>query len=108
MDIAVRESRFDLVPFIFAHQAVINKNTGKLLAHGTGKQRGCDRAVNAARKCKQYLAAADFMTERINSCPRIIAHGPVAHSAAHFIKKVTQHRNTIFRMKHLGVHLKTI
>ena len=72
----------DRIDEFFAHEAVVNKDAGQLIADGLCHERCGNGGVDAAGERQQRLAGADLFADRLNCILPVVGHRPVAVGAA--------------------------
>ena len=99
--------RDDLFAFAFAHQPVINIDTGQLRADRLVDQDGRDRAVNAARQRADDTFVADLRADLRDGLFAVGAHCPVAGKPGKPHEVLIEFR-ALWGVVHLGVELHRI
>ena len=104
----VLECRFDQSPFILSQQAVVDKDAGQAIADGAGEQGRHDRRINATTETADHTAFPDKIGQQRTLCLHEIGHPPRAAAATHFVEKVAEQVDAMWRMSHFWVELQTV
>ena len=97
-----------LIALILAQQAVIYKDTGQLIAHGTLQKGSRHGAVHAAGQRQQHPSVADLTAALRHSLLQIGRHSPLRGKAADGIQEVLQDLGAVLRMQYLGMELHAV
>ena len=98
IDVTVAEYSFDFIAFVFAHQTMVNKDAGQLVADCFGEQFCNNRAVYTAGQSQQNFAVSTFSRTCAIAGVAVILHAPVANCAADIVKEVAQHLAAVLGM----------
>ena len=95
----------DLLAFVQAQQAVVDKHAGEPVTNGLVDQ-GCrNRRIDAARQTKEDFFVAHLFANARDGFVNVIGHVPVALAAADFLDKTREHRLALHGMGDLRVEL---
>src|SRR5690606_16004628 len=104
----IAEEADDLLRFARAHQPGIDIDAGQLIADRLMDEDGGHRAVDAARKAADDLAAADLAANARNRLILEGGHRPVAFEAADLMYKVGKQPRARRGMHNLGMELHAV
>ena len=99
---------FNKIALVLAHQSLVNKDAGELLADRPADQSGGNRRINTARKSEHDALIPHLFTNPSNSSIDKAVHLPVALAAADVIEEVAQHDLSVLRVVYLGMELNAV
>ena len=100
-----REGLLHEVPLILAHEALIHKNTGKLIAHGSGDQARRHGGIHAAGQAQDHFLVADFFPQGPDGILDEGIHPPLPMALANIVEEIPKHLLAEFAVGDLGVEL---
>ena len=101
----IAEHGDDLFAFVQAHQAVIDIDTGELIADGFVDQHRRDRRVDAAGKTTDDAARADLIANLFDHLLAIGGHGPSRLDAADLVHEIGIELGAVGRVHDFRVEL---
>ena len=102
------EQRHHLSRLAGPQQAVIDKDTGQLLADRLVDQHRRHRGIHPARQAADHLAVSHLRADRLDRTGAVRGHRPASRTAADPQRKTRQQRAAILGMDHLGMELHAV
>ena len=102
------EQRHHLFRLAGPQQAVIDKDTGQLLADRLVDQHRRHRGIHPARQAADHLAVSHLRADRLDRTGAVRGHRPASRTAADPQRKTRQQRAAILGMDHLGMELHAV
>ena len=104
----IRKKLTHRVLFAITQQAVIDKDTGQLIANGTMNQ-GCGHTgINAATQAEDDLILPNLFTDLCNRLVEVTRHRPVFATATDAMDKILDDLRAFGRVDHLRMKLKAV
>src|SRR5690606_11787685 len=105
---ALGEHGHDLLAFVQAQQAVVDKDAGQLFTDGTVQQRGNHRRVHPAGQAEQHLGTAHLGADIGDGVFDDIGRGPQGFTAAQIKNEAGQDTQPLLGVGHFRVELHAV
>lgn len=96
---------FNEIALVLAHEALVHKDAGQLVAHGAADQACGHGGIHAAGQAQNDLLPADALPQGLDGILNKGIHLPVAGAAADLIQEVLQYLVAELAVGHLGMGL---
>ena len=93
------------VPLILAHEALIHKDAGQLIAHRPADEARGHGGIHAAGQTQDDLLAADFLPQGLHGVLDEGVHLPLPLAAAHIVQEVPENLIAVPAVGDLGMGL---
>ena len=104
----IAKGRLHLLPLAFAQQAVVDEDTGELVAQGLVQQHRRHRRIDPAGETQDHVLVADLLADLLFFLLDERGGRPIALSAADAMGEVFQNLAAMIGMDDLGVELHAV
>ena len=94
--------------FVLAQQAVIDEDTGELVADGAVNQRGGHGGIDAARQTQNHFVAADLLADFGHGFVDVVGHRPAWFGIANVQHKAVEQGAALLGVGYFGVELDAV